>query len=204
VVLLTPRYQYKVITMAETTMPATEAAVAPTTDVEQNSYEFAFHILPTVAEEEVPGVFEGLKTQINNAGGEIFSEEAPERIELAYEIVKQTDGKNKHYGSAYFGWIRFRATAESVASVTEAADSDQSILRHLLIKLTKVEEANPFRYHEHRKADKMVEVFDEETGDVLADPLSSEEDAESKSKEEQKDAEAPEKDSDDSVEEKNT
>ena len=78
--------------MSETTMPAAEAAA--TTLDEQSSYELAFHVLPTVAEGEVPGVFEELKTLITNAGGECTSEEAPERIDLAYEIVRHTEGKN--------------------------------------------------------------------------------------------------------------
>lgn len=156
--------------MAEATMPATEAKTADASEKEENSYEFAFHILPTVAEEEVTNVFEELKASITKTGGEIFSEEAPERIDLAYEIVKQSEGKNKKYGSAYFGWVRFKAEPEKVTAMTEEIDTNPSLLRYLLIKLTKVEEAYPFRYHEHRKADKMVEVYDEEE-DVLADPL---------------------------------
>ena len=35
------------------------------------------------------------------------------------------------------------------------------VLRHLLIKLTRQEEAHPFRFHENRKSVKMVEVVDE-------------------------------------------
>lgn len=181
--------------MAETTMPATEANVANEAS-ERMSYEFAFHILPTVAEEEVTRVFEELKTQITKTGAEIYSEEAPERIELAYEIVKQSEGKNKKYGSAYFGWARFKVESEQIAVLKEAIETNASILRYLLIKLTRVEEAQPFRFHEQRKSDRMVEVFDEEGESVLADPLLGEgsetkdskksTDAEEKSVEEEK------------------
>ena len=73
--------------MSETTMPAAEANVV--LENEQNSYELAFHILPTVAEGEVAGVYEALKAQIIKDGGTITDEEAPERFELAYEIVKR-------------------------------------------------------------------------------------------------------------------
>ena len=76
--------------MSETTMPAAEAAPVLLDD-ERNAYELAFHILPTVAEGEVPGVFDSIKALITKDKGEIFDEEAPERFELAYEIVKHMD-----------------------------------------------------------------------------------------------------------------
>jgi ribosomal protein S6 len=56
-------------------MPAAEANVELLN--EQNSYELAFHVLPTVAEGEVPSVFESIKSLITKDGGEIFDEEAP-------------------------------------------------------------------------------------------------------------------------------
>ena len=143
-------------------MPAAEAAVATLYSDEQNSYEFAFHVLPTVAEGEVPGVFEALKSLITKAQGTIFDEEAPERIDLAYEVGKQIDGKNRKFKSAYFGWVRFRLAAEDLAKLTESIEGESTILRYLIIKLTKVEEANPFKFHENRKSVKMVEVVNEE------------------------------------------
>lgn len=162
--------------MAETTMPAAEAA-ATASEMEQNSYELAFHVLPTVAEGEVSSVFEELKTLITKNGGEIFSEEAPERVDLAYEIVKGAEGKNKRYKSAYFGWVRFKLEGAKLEKLDEAVQTNQSLLRTLVIKLTKAEEQNPFWYHESRKTDHMVtEISDEEAADVLADPLLGAED----------------------------
>lgn len=142
-------------------MPAAEALVALAHDDERNSYELAFHVLPTVAEGEVPGVFERLKALITKAGGELFDEEAPERIDLVYDIVKSIDGKNRKFKSAYFGWIRFQLSSENTGGLTENIDAEPTLLRYLLIKLTKLEEANPFRFHENRKSVKMVEVVDE-------------------------------------------
>jgi len=148
--------------MAETTMPATEAEVvaAPVSDDERNSYEFAFHILPTVAEGEVPGVFEELKALVTKAGGEIFDEETPERFDLAYEIVKHLEGKNRKFSSAYFGWVRFKVEAEAIGELTAAIESDARLLRYILIRLTRVEEANPFRFHEALAAEKQIENID--------------------------------------------
>jgi ribosomal protein S6 len=127
--------------MTKNKMPATEAG-------ERTSYEFAFHVLPTVAEGEVPAVFEKLKTALTKAGVEIIDEEAPQRFDLAYEIIKYLEGRNRKFTSAYFGWVRFTATPDQVASVGEVAEGISELLRYLLIKLNKTEEAHPFRFHE--------------------------------------------------------
>lgn len=147
--------------MAENTMPAAEVNTGAYTD-EVSSYEFAFHILPTVAEGEVPETLSQIKAHITNCGGEIFDEEQPERIDLVYPVVKHLEGKNRRFNSSYFGWVRFRLQGEKLEALQEELRSESQILRFLLVKLTKVEEAHPFRFHEHRKSVKMVEVIDEE------------------------------------------
>lgn len=143
-------------------MPAAEAnAVDANPEMETTSYEFAFHVLPTVAEGEVSNVFEALKNNITNYGGEIFDEEAPERFDLAYEIVQHIEGKNRKFASTYFGWIRFKAPAASVEAITAEVEGRQDILRYLTVKLTKAEEAYPFRFHEALKDVKMVTTVEE-------------------------------------------
>ena len=146
--------------MAEDIMPAAEATNA--TFDERNAYEFAFHVLPTVAEGEVAGVLERIKSHITSAGAEVTSLEAPERIELVYPVVKHMEGKNRRFLSAYFGWIRFKLEADKLESLRKELEHDAAILRSLMIKLTKVEELSPFRFHEHRKSLKMVAVVEED------------------------------------------
>ena len=175
-------YQVNDKYMSETTMPAAEANVA--LDIESNSYELAFHILPTVAEGEVAGVFESLKAQIIKDGGTITDEEAPERFELAYEIMKHIEGKNRKFASAYFGWIRFTMDGAGVVRLTEEVDGNSNILRHMLIKLSRVEEENPFRFHESIESFKMVTTIDE-------DELAAEAAADGEEAEEPKEEEAP-------------
>ncbi|MEM9337017.1 MAG: 30S ribosomal protein S6 [Patescibacteria group bacterium] len=149
--------------MSDTTMPAAEAAVA-TESNELGSYEFAFHVLPTVAEGEVAGVFEDLKSLIAKAGGSATSEEAPQRFDLAYEIVKHLEGKNRKFNSAYFGWVRFTLAPEALEGLTEEIEADTRLLRYLIIRLTRVEEENPFNFHEALAKDdkKVTEVNAEE------------------------------------------
>ena len=124
--------------MSKETMPAADAA----------QYELAFHVLPTVAEGEVADVFTSLKTAIEQAGGTITLEEAPARFELAYEIIKLLEGRNRKFTSAYFGWVRFTLEPAQLEEVTEEVEGVNQLLRHLLIRLTKAEEANPFMFHE--------------------------------------------------------
>ncbi len=151
--------------MAEQNMPATEAQGSYAD--EARSYECAFHILPTVAEGEVPQALEGIKAHITAVGGSIFDEELPERIDLVYPIVKHLEGKNRKFTSAYFGWVRFTMNPEHMEHLLEELGHDTNVLRHLLIKLTKEEEAHPFRYHEARKSLKMVETVNE--GDTVGE-----------------------------------
>lgn len=140
-------------------MPAAEAAV--TNDKDVMSYEFAFHILPTVAEGEVKEVVEKIKAQITKAGGEIFDQEEAKRFDLAYDIEKYLEGRNRKFSSAYFGWIRFHLLAAQLESLTEEIDSNKELLRYLLVKLTKVEEAHPFRFHDSI-SDRKVRTIDTE------------------------------------------
>lgn len=145
--------------MTEATMPAVE--VTRDGFDERNTYEFAFHVLPTIAEGEVAGVVDALKAHIVEKG-EIIAEEQPERVELAYPIVKSIEGKNRKFTSAYFGWIRFKLEASDLGALMDELSVQGVILRHLLIKLTREEEARPFRFHENKKSVKMVEVFNED------------------------------------------
>ena len=124
--------------MSKETMPAADAA----------QYELAFHVLPTVAEGEVADVFTSLKTAIEQAGGTITLEEAPARFELAYEIIKLLEGRNRKFTSAYFGWVRFTLEPAQLEELTEEVEGTSQLLRHLVIRLTKAEEANPFMFHE--------------------------------------------------------
>ena len=114
--------------MSETNMPAAEAAI--TNDKDIISYEFAFHILPTVAEGEVKEVVEKIKAQITKAEGEIFDQEEAKRFDLAYDIEKYLEGKNRKFSSAYFGWIRFRLYATQLEALTEELNGNKELLRY--------------------------------------------------------------------------
>lgn len=149
--------------MSETKMSTTDAAVERTAhDDERVHYELAFHILPTVVEGEVAPIVAALREAIMEVGGEVVLEEHPQRFDLAYEIMKYVEGKYRRFHSAYFGWIRFDASADAIASITEAVDEHPSILRHLLIRLTHSEAESPFYFHEALNENSKVNTVDEE------------------------------------------
>lgn len=167
-------------------MPAAEVA----------SYELAFHILPTVAEGEVAGVVMSLKEAIANASGSITNEEAPARFELAYDIVKHIEGRNRTFSSAYFGWLRFTLEPSQLAGVVEVVEAHAQLLRHLCIRLNKVEEAEPFFFHEAlaSKQSETVEIDDmaEEAETLAKDDTDVEETEESDESDESVDSSAVE------------
>lgn len=168
--------------MAEDLMPATEAeAVAAEQNDELQNYELAFHILPTVAEEEVANVQSALRDTITKAGGAINTEEAAARFELAYDIDKEVDGKRRAFDTAYFGWIRFTSEAAALEEIKEHVDAHAEVLRSMIVKLTKEEVANPFMVHELKV--KMPEMGDDEDAGSIESKTENEEDAEVKEEE---------------------
>lgn len=161
--------------MSETNMPAVEAGVEAN-ERELASYELAFHVLPTVAEGEVATVFQSLKETITKHGGEIMLDEAPIRFDLAYEIVKYLEGRNRKFNSAYFGWIRFKVEPASIEAIREEVESVKELLRHLLIKLTKTEEENSFSFVEAMaEVEQKVQTVDvdEEVKEEVAEAVES-------------------------------
>lgn len=156
--------------MTDTVMPAAEAE-QEVIGQEPVAYELAFHVLPTVAEGEVDEVFATLKGLVTKAGGEIFDTEAPQRFDLAYEIVKYLEGRNRRFSSAYFGWVRFRLPVSTLEKLSEEIETNKSLLRHLLVRLTKEEEQAPFRFHEALADTRVRTITDDE---VVADEVEGE------------------------------
>lgn len=150
-------------------MPATEAVVAD--EQELVSYELAYHVLPTVAEGEVSTIRDAVIAVIEQAGGTLGVEEMPQRIDLAYEIIKPVEGKNRRFTSAHFGWVRFTVTPEVIGTIAEEVTVNKQILRHLIIRLTKAEAEHPFFYHEAMAAERQVsDVEVSEAVEVDIDP----------------------------------
>lgn len=98
-------------------------------------YEAAYLVAPTVAEDQTAGVILPLKDLLAGASARIVAEEAPKFRRLAYPIrVKRSGSGALVFDSAFFGWVRFEADAETALAAKKALASIPSIFRFLLIK----------------------------------------------------------------------
>ena len=160
--------------MPEETIPAIDTQDEDMTD-EVVHYECAFHILPTVADEEVQSVVDGLQLLVTRSGGSVIGAEVSERYDLAYEIAKAVAGVNRRFNAAHFGWMRFTLAPSSLDAVIVEVKQKPEILRYLVIRLTREEAQKPFSILDASRAreqanDKSTiierEARGEETGEV--------------------------------------
>ena len=71
---------------------------------------------------------------IERISKDIIAEELPVFIDLAYQIVKTVEHKNKRFDQAYFGWIKFDGSPEGIAELEEGLKKDENVLRYLIVK----------------------------------------------------------------------
>ena len=97
-------------------------------------YELGYHIVSTVAEENLPKEVETLKVIVLKDGGSLVSEGEPKLINLAYSMTKSVADTKKKFNTAYFGWLKFETKSELMPMIKKAVDANPSVLRYLLIK----------------------------------------------------------------------
>jgi ribosomal protein S6 len=97
-------------------------------------YEIGYHLLPTVAEENIAGEVSVLHEIIKKAGGTIISEGAPYLRNLAYDMTKRVETKNLSFSKAYFGWIKFELDTSAIVDVQKSVENLPNVLRSLVIK----------------------------------------------------------------------
>jgi ribosomal protein S6 len=95
-------------------------------DVKDTLYEIGYLIVPTIAQEQLPGVVQEIKSILDSNQATVTSEGEPSLTELAYDINKSS--------KAYFGWIRFNSLPEVAPQIKKKLDEMKSLLRFLLIK----------------------------------------------------------------------
>lgn len=97
-------------------------------------YELGYLLLPTLGDEKANEKAEAIKQFITSLGGEEIAEGQPERIDLAYTMVKVIENKNIRFVEAYFGWYKFTLDADKLALVKEFIVNDLDTIRHILFK----------------------------------------------------------------------
>lgn len=129
-------------------------------EVELVSYELGYHLVPSLGEDDLAlRVGELVKLATAN-GGTLIAEGYPQSFVLSYTMKRLRGGKWEKYDTAFFGWLRFSAPAETVVALKEALDHSEHVVRYLLIKLSKEDLAGPAA-HLPRNV---------ETGEVMVEP----------------------------------
>jgi len=100
-------------------------------------YEIGFLVVPTVAQEQLPGVVSELHKVLKTHKAEIIMEDAPILRDLAYEIAKVSVGKRQKFSKAYFGSVVFKAASEVAPLIQKELEANDTYLRFILIKTDK-------------------------------------------------------------------
>ena len=98
-------------------------------------YEVGYHIISSVAEENISAEVAKVKAYLAKEKAIILSEEEPKLRPLAYNIKKATGGIYKTYDKAYFGFIKFELGEEGdITKIDEKMKANENILRYIVLK----------------------------------------------------------------------
>jgi ribosomal protein S6 len=117
----------------EASLVDVEDEEAPETAV----YEVGYHLVPTVSEEEINTVVQGIIDSLKAESTDFVGERFPSKIQLAYPITKRVGDTRTPFETAYFGWIAFVAPTFSIARIKSFLDANPQILRYLIVKTSR-------------------------------------------------------------------
>ena len=92
-----------------------------------NKYEIMFIVRPDMEEAEIKNTAESMKKVLTDGKANMVEEKAMGQRELAYEINKFTTG--------YYYLYVVEANAEEVKEFDRIARINESLLRHLVVKV---------------------------------------------------------------------
>lgn len=116
--------------------PAVETAEA---ESRTRIYEVGYHIIPTVAEENLEQVVSSIRSHIEKAGGNFIAEGAPTLVRLAYSMDAREGDKNVVHDKGYFGWIKFEASIEVAKLLEGELAADPKVLRAIVFQTVREE-----------------------------------------------------------------
>ena len=96
-------------------------------------YEFAFHLVPKMSQEDAVSAFTDIKNQITATGATIKNESTPALLNLAYHMDITVESVRSKYNQAYFAWVIFEAIGEQINVLKEEIKLRTDVIRHLLI-----------------------------------------------------------------------
>lgn len=92
-----------------------------------NKYEMMFIVKATIDEAKVNEVAESLKSVITSMKGEVTDSKDLGQKKLAYPIKKELTG--------YYFVVNFNADNECVAELDRKARIDETVIRHMIVRL---------------------------------------------------------------------
>src|SRR3989344_1787774 len=95
-------------------------------DSQPKNYELAFHITPDLDEKEATQKAGEIESIVKKIGGNIKVFKEPTKTHLSYPL------KHKHY--AYFGFINFSASPESIEQLGKEIQLQTPIIRYMVLQ----------------------------------------------------------------------
>ncbi|MBI4129044.1 MAG: 30S ribosomal protein S6 [Parcubacteria group bacterium] len=118
---------------------STVAADTSENEVVSRIYEVGYHVIPSVAEENLEKVVGGIRATIEKAGGSFIAEGAPTLTKLAYPMEAREGDRRVSHDRGYFGWVKFEAPVAIADMLEEALKADANILRSIVFRTVREE-----------------------------------------------------------------
>ena len=110
-------------------------------------YEVVFIVDPTADDDEVARLTEGFKQIITDQGGTITKEESMGRRQLAYEILRKTEGS--------FMLLEIEGSGREIAELERRMRVNDRIIRYITVRVDEDRRrAEKFKAKRARKAEK--------------------------------------------------
>ena len=128
-----------------------------------NNYELSFWFSSRLEEKAIEQKFDNLLKQLEKSGALIIFSQSPQLKQLAYPIKKERN--------AYFGYIQFELSKDSLARLEEGLRLNHDFIRFMVLNIkSKQEEKIPrstfrksvFREERSKKEERMKEGLKEE------------------------------------------
>jgi hypothetical protein len=62
------------------------------------------------------------------------ADQYPQAMNLAYDVVKEIENKNRKFRNSFFGWVKFEIETSKLEDVKTFIDKNANILRSIIVK----------------------------------------------------------------------
>jgi len=108
-----------------------------------NNYELSFWFSSRLEEKAIEQKFDNLLKQLEKTGALVIFSQSPQLKQLAYPVKKERN--------AYFGYIQFELSKDSLARIEEGLRLNNDIIRFMVLNIKQKEEKK-VPHHSFRKS----------------------------------------------------